>query len=232
MDFMNDFSKLEKKLAIEFKNKDLLAQAFCHRSYLNENPEFKMSHNERLEFLGDAVLELTVTKYLFEKYPEKSEGELTNWRAALVNSKILAETAKELDFNDFLLLSKGERGENGKARLYILGDALEAFIGALFLDQGFNACKEFVGKCLLTKLSEIIEQGAFRDPKSYFQEQAQEKLRITPVYKVLDEWGPDHDKHFLVGVFLEEEMVAQGEDSSKQDAEEKAAEKALEVKNW
>jgi len=229
---MNDFSKLEKKLAVEFKDKNLLAQAFCHRSYLNENPEFKMSHNERLEFLGDAVLELIVTKYLFGKYPNKSEGELTNWRAALVNSKILAETAKELGFNDFLLLSRGEHGENGKARLYILGDALEAFIGALFLDQGLSVCAEFAKKYLLVKLSGIVEQGAFRDPKSYFQEQAQEKLRITPAYKVLDEWGPDHDKHFLVGVFLEEEMVAQGEDSSKQDAEEKAAEKALETKNW
>lgn len=229
---MNDFSKLEKKLAVKFKDKDLLAQSFCHRSYLNENPEFKMRHNERLEFLGDAVLELIVTKHLFEKYPKKSEGELTNWRAALVNSKILAETAKELGFNDFLLLSKGERAENGKSRLYILGDALEAFIGALFLDQGFGVCEKFVKKHLLVKLPGIIKEGAFRDPKSYFQEQAQEKLRITPVYKVLDEWGLDHDKHFLVGVFLEEEMAAQGRGSSKQEAEEKAAEKALEIKNW
>ena len=229
---MKDFTLLEEKLGLKFKDNNLLVQAFCHRSYLNENTKFKLENNERLEFLGDDVLELVVTDYLYKSYPKKPEGELTNWRAALVNSKMLSKVSKKLGFNDFLLLSKGERGENGKARLYILGDALEAFIGALFLDQGFDICEEFTQKHLLVKLSKIIEQGAFRDPKSYFQEQAQERLRITPVYKVLDEWGADHDKHFLVGVFLEQEKVAQGEGSSKQEAEEKSAEKALEIKNW
>ncbi len=229
---MKDFSKLEKKLNLSFKNKDLLTQAFCHRSYLNENTNFRLFHNERLEFLGDAVLELVVTQYLFIHYPDHMEGELTNWRASLVNSKILAVVSDELSFNDFLLLSKGEQKELGKPRLYILGDTFEAFIGALFLDQGYKPCKEFISKHLLVKLPEIIEGGLFRDPKSVFQELSQEKVGITPDYKVLDEWGPDHDKHFLVGLFLEKEKVAEGKGSSKQEAEEIAAEEGLKVKGW
>ncbi len=191
-----------------------------------------MSHNERLEFLGDAVIELLVTKNLYESYPEKSEGELTNWRAALVNAKILSETAKEQGFNNFLLLSKGERMEMGKARSYILANTFEAFVGALFLDQGLEPCRKFITKALLECLPTIIKEGSFRDPKSYFQEGAQERVKMTPIYKVLEEWGPDHEKHFSVGVFLGEEMAAKGEGSSKQEAEEKAAEKALEAKNW
>lgn len=229
---MKDFSKLEQKLKLQFQNKDLLTQAFCHRSYLNENPDFKLDHNERLEFLGDAVLELVVTQYLYEHYPEKSEGELTNWRAALVNSNILAEVSLELGFNDFLLLSRGEERETGKARRYILADTFEAFIGALFLDQGIEACRQFIEKHLVVKLSQIIEQGLFKDPKSLFQERAQEKSRITPTYRILKEWGPDHDKHFVVGVFLNKELVAEGQGSSKQEAEEQAASKALEIKQW
>jgi len=229
---MKDFSKLEKKLNLKFKNRDLLTQAFCHRSYLNENPDFPLPHNERLEFLGDAVLELVVTQWLFENYPEKPEGELTNWRAALVNAKILAETAKDLGFNNFLLLSRGERKELGKARLYILANAFEALIGAIYLDQGFKVCQDFIKKNLLIKLPEIIEKGLFKDPKSRFQEEAQERVKITPVYKVLEEWGPDHAKHFIVGVFLGKELVAKGEGSSKQEAEEEAAKEALKIKGW
>ena len=145
---MKDFSKLEKKLKIPFKNKELLMQAFCHRSYLNENPDFKLPQNERLEFLGDAVLELIITEQLYKDYSEKSEGELTNWRAALVNSKILAQLAQELSFNDFLLLSRGEEKETGKARLYILADTFEAFVGALFLDRGYKKSREFIKKYL------------------------------------------------------------------------------------
>jgi len=141
-----DFSKLEKKLNIEFKNKDLLAQAFVHRSFLNENPKLKLSNNERLEFLGDAILEHVITEYLFQKYPEKAEGELTSSRASLVNAKILAKTAQDLNLNDFLLLSQGEIKETGKARQYILANTHEAFIGALYLDQGLEACKDFIGK--------------------------------------------------------------------------------------
>jgi ribonuclease-3 len=229
---LKDFSLLEKKLNLKFKNKDFLIQAFTHRSYLNENPDFYLSHNERLEFLGDAVLELVVTEYLYQKYPEKSEGELTNWRAALVNAKMLSSLAQELDFNDFLLLSRGEEKEMGKARQYILANAFEAFIGAIYLDQGYKTCQEFIKKHLLKKLPEIIEKGLFKDVKSRFQEEAQERVKITPTYKVLDEWGPDHAKHFIVGVFLGNELVAKGEGSSKQEAEEEAAQNALEVKGW
>ena len=229
---MKDFSLLEKKISVKFKNKDLLIQAFCHRSYLNENPDFYLNHNERLEFLGDAVLELVVTEYLFQKYPNKSEGELTNWRSALVNAKQLFQVAEELDLNEFLLLSRGESKELGKARKYILANVFEALIGALYLDSGYKKCQEFIKKYLIKHLSEIIKKGLFRDAKSSFQEGAQEKVSITPTYKVLKEWGPDHAKHFIVGVFLEKELVAQGEGSSKQEAEEKAAQNALEKKNW
>ncbi len=229
---MIDFSLFEKKLSLKFKNKDLLIQAFCHRSYLNENPDFYLFHNERLEFLGDAVLELVVTEYLYKKYPTKSEGELTNWRAALVNAKQLAEIAKNLDFNDFLLLSKGEAKEGGKARQYILANTIEALIGALYLDQGLKACGKFIEKHLLKELPHILEAGLFRDFKSHFQEEAQEKVGITPTYKVLNEWGPDHAKHFTIGVFLDKELVAKGEGSSKQEGEEAAAEKAIKTKKW
>lgn len=229
---MEDFSKVEKKLGIKFKNKDLLVQAFCHRSYLNENPDFHLENNERLEFLGDAVLELIVTEYLYQKYPKKTEGELTNWRAALVNAKMLSEMAKELDFNGFLLLSRGEAKELGKARQYILANTFEALIGAAYLDRGYEVCKNLIEKKLIKKLPEIIKKGLFRDAKSSFQEEAQERAGITPTYKVLKEWGPDHARHFIIGVFLDKELIAEGEGSSKQEAEEVAAKKALGTKKW
>jgi ribonuclease III len=229
---MKDFSLLEKKLNLKFKNRDFLIQAFCHRSFLNENPDFYLSHNERLEFLGDAVLELVVTEHLYEKYPQKSEGELTNWRAALVNAKMLSEVAKRLDFNDFLLLSKGEAKETGKARQYILANTFEAFIGAIYLDQGYKKCQSFIKRNLITELPQIIKNNLFRDAKSRFQEEAQERVGITPSYKVLKEWGPDHAKHFTIGVFLGNELIANGEGSSKQEGEEEAAKNALEIKGW
>ena len=229
---MKDFSTLEKRLNLKFKEKDLLIQAFCHRSYLNEKPDFYLPHNERLEFLGDAILELVVTENLYQNYPEKSEGELTNWRAALVNAKFLGELARDLDFNDFLLLSKGEAKELGKARLYILANTFEALIGAIYLDRGYKACQEFIKKHLMPKFPDILKEGLFKDAKSCFQEEAQERVGVTPSYKVLEEWGPDHAKHFIVGVFLNEELVAKGEGSSKQEAEEEAAKNALEIKNW
>ncbi|MFH1820336.1 MAG: ribonuclease III [Candidatus Nealsonbacteria bacterium] len=229
---MKDFSSLEKKLKIKFKNKDLLTQAFLHRSYLNENPNFHLGHNERLEFLGDAVLELVVTEYLFEKYPDKPEGDMTNWRAALVNSKMLSQIAKNLDFNRYLLLSHGEEKETGKARQFILANTLEAFIGSLYLDQGYEPCDKFINKHLIKELPRILEKGLFKDAKSLFQEQAQENNGITPTYKVVKEWGPDHVKNFVVGVFLRNEKVAEGQGSSKQEAEEKAAERGLVVKGW
>lgn len=228
-----DFSLLEKSLDISFRNKDLLIQAFCHRSYLNENPDFYLSHNERLEFLGDAVLELITTDYLFKEYPDKPEGEMTGWRASLVNANILSDTSRELGFENFLLLSSGEEKEKGKARKYILSDTFEAFIGALYLDQGYEAARKFIEKDLIQKkLGEIIEKKLFKDPKSLFQERAQEIVGITPVYQVLEETGPDHLKHFVVGVMLENELVAKGDGSSKHEAELKAAEEALKVKDW
>jgi len=229
---MKNFSLLEKKLNLKFKNKDLLIQAFCHRSYLNENPNFHLSHNERLEFLGDAVLELVVTEELYKNYPKKTEGELTNWRASLVNAKMLSGLAKDLDFNDYLLLSRGESKDLGKSRQYILANTVEAFIGALYLDQGYKICQNFIKRFLIIKLPEIISKGLFKDAKSRFQEEAQEKLGITPCYQVLEEWGPDHTKNFIVGVFLDKELVAKGHGSSKQEAELEAAKNALEVKEW
>ncbi len=229
---MQDFSKFEKKLGLKFKNKDLLIQAFCHRSYLNENPSFHLENNERLEFLGDAVLELVITENLYQKYPKKSEGELTNWRASLVNAKMLGELAGELEFNEFLLLSRGESKELGKARQYILANTFEALIGSIYLDSGYKPCQEFIKKYLIKKLPEIIKKGLFKDAKSSFQEGAQEKVGITPTYKVLRESGPDHARHFIIGVFLGKELIAEGEGFSKQEAEDEAAKNALETKKW
>ena len=229
---MRNFDVLERNLNLHFKNKDLLIQAFCHRSYLNENPDFRLGNNERLEFLGDAVLELVVTEDIFKNYPKESEGTMTSWRSALVNAKMLSEIANKLNFNDFLLLSKGESKESGKARQYILANTFEAFIGALYLDQGYNACQDFIRKHLIVKLPEIIKKGLFKDAKSRFQEVAQEREGITPSYKVLKELGPDHAKVFVVGVFLGEELVAKGRGSSKQEAQEEAAQKAFQVKGW
>jgi ribonuclease III len=229
---MINFEILEKKLGLKFKNKDLLKQAFAHRSYLNENPGFKLEHNERLEFLGDAVIELIVTEHLYNDYPEKTEGDLTNWRAALVNAKMMTSVAEDLGFNDFLLLSKGESKELGKARAYILANTFEALLGALYLDSGFKVCDEFIKKYLLINLAGIIKDGSYKDSKSKFQEEAQERNSITPNYKVMKESGPDHEKSFIVGVFLGETLVAEGQGSSKQEAEEAAAELALDVKKW
>src|SRR3989339_486803 len=229
---MIDFAPLEKKLKIKFKKKDLLVQAFIHRSFLNENPDFHLSQNERLEFLGDAVLELVVTEYLFAEYPEKPEGELTGWRAALVNARMLAQISQEVGFNNFLLLSKGEQKELGKARQYILANTFEAFIGSLYLDKGYEACSKFINKYLLKELPRILKGNLFKDAKSLFQEQAQEIAGVTPTYRIMKDWGPDHAKHFIIGVFLRDELVAEGGGSSKQEAEVQAAQKALEIKKW
>ena len=185
-----------------------------------------------MEFLGDAVLELVVTEYLYKTYPQEPEGELTTWRAALVNAKMLSVTARELAFNDYLLLSKGEAKETGKARDYILANSFESFVGALYLDQGFKVCEKFIARHLLPKLPRILATKGFEDAKSHFQEMAQEKESITPNYKTLEEWGPDHAKHFKMGVFLNTQLVAEGEGSSKQEAEEDAAKNALKVKQW
>jgi len=228
---MKNFAQLEKKINIQFNNKNLLRQAFCHRSYINENPKFYLSNNERLEFLGDAVLELIITEYLYKNY-NSPEGKLTSWRAALVNSKNLAKIAKRLNFEDYLLLSKGEAQDTGKARMYILGDTMEAFLGALFLDQGYEAVKEIIKKHLLIDLPKILNEKIWEDSKSKFQEMAQKELRTTPSYRIIKEWGPDHAKQFISGIFLADKLIAEGEGSSKQEAEEEAAKKALKVKGW
>jgi ribonuclease-3 len=229
---MIDFSKFEEQIGVRFQNKKLLKQAFTHRSYINENPSWKLEHNERLEFLGDAVLELVTTEYLFDKYPKKPEGELTSVRAALVNSQMLAKTASENGMNDYLLLSRGERKDTGKARQYILANTFEALVGAIYLDQGYEVSKKFIEKNLLFQAEKIVKGNLWRDAKSYFQEKAQEAEGITPIYEVLKEWGPDHNKHFIIGVFVGKELVAEGEGSSKQEAQQKAAENALKKKGW
>ncbi|MFH0852014.1 MAG: ribonuclease III [bacterium] len=228
---MSDLASFEKKIGIKFNDEKLLQQALVHRSYLNENPDFAVGQNERLEFLGDAVLELAVTEYLYRNYPNP-EGELTNWRAALVNAKTLAEIALELDLNSHVMLSRGEAKDNGRARNYILANALEALIGAIYYDQGMDKATEFVNKNVLVLLPTILEQGSYRDAKSKFQEESQERVGVTPSYEVMAEWGPDHSKHFKVGVFLDEELVAEGEGPSKQEAQQKAAENGLKKKGW
>lgn len=221
-----DIQKLEKNLSFKFKNTDLLVSALTHRSYLNENRSFHLPHNERLEFLGDAVLELVATEFLYQNYPHP-EGELTNFRSALVNYRMLSEIAKRLGLEDFLLMSRGEAKDLGRARQVIMANVIEAVIGAVYLDQGYEAAKEFITREVLVELPGIINQGSYMDPKSKLQEIVQEKKGVTPSYNVLSESGPDHNKVFLVGVFLGEEKVGEGEGPSKQEAEVSAAENAL-----
>ena len=226
-----NLSSLEKNIGYDFKNKDLLLQALTHRSYLNENPKWRLDQNERLEFLGDAVLELVVTEYLYKNFPNP-EGEMTNWRAALVNAVMLSQITKEFDLNDFMLLSRGEAKDTGRARQYILANAIEALIGAIYLDGGYEPASEFIEKFVLKELPRIIEGRLYRDAKSLFQEQAQDKVGITPSYEVLEEWGPDHARNFKIGVFLEKEMAGVGQGPSKQEAQQAAAEDALKKKGW
>lgn len=223
----SEFAAFQDRLEVNFRDIALLAQVFVHRSYLNENPSFPLNHNERLEFLGDAVLELVVTEYLFQTYPNP-EGDLTNWRSALVKGQMLAEVALELNMGDLLYLSKGEEKSGGKSRAYILANTFEALIGAIYLDQGYDAAKKFVTTYLLGRLPDILAKGLHVDPKSRLQELAQEEKGVTPSYKVLTEAGPDHAKQFHVGVFLRDLQIGDGLGSSKQTAEQAAASKALE----
>ena len=230
---MKDFSKLEELIGLKFKDANLLKQAVVHRSYLNEHPDFALHHNERLEFLGDAVLEIIVTETLFRDYKTTPEGDLTNWRASLVNYKMLAEVANELGLEKYLYLSKGEsKDKNSKARQYILANAMEALIGAVYLDQGIRPTKKFVKTFILSKLDNILKNQLYLDPKSKFQERAQELYGITPHYKVLSESGPDHAKDFVVGLYLDNELIAQGQGTSKQEAQVAAAAEGLRNKSW
>jgi ribonuclease-3 len=229
-----DFEKLAEKLNVSFSDIALLRTACTHRSYLNENRGAGMEHNERLEFLGDAVLELVVTSFLFRKYPSKAEGELTAFRSSIVNTVSLSKVGEKIGLNDYMLLSKGETKDTGRARGIIVANAVEAVIGAIYMDGGYNPAANFISDHILNTIDidEIVKNKTWIDAKSRFQEKAQEKSGLTPTYKTLKEVGPDHDKQFTLGVFIGDVQIASGTGLSKQEAEQKAAEKALEVKGW
>ena len=229
---MSDLAMLTARLGVSFADDGLLEEALTHRSYLNENRARGREHNERLEFLGDAVLELVVTEFLFAKYPDRPEGDLTSYRAALVNTISISDAAVKLGMNEYLLLSRGEAKDTGRARQIILANAFEALIGAIYLDQGYEPAQKFIAGQLFHKTDEVVAKGLWQDAKSRFQEIAQEKETVTPSYDVLSQTGPDHDKRFVVGVYLGGERVASGEGRSKQEAEQVAAQKALAAKGW
>ncbi|OGE77976.1 MAG: ribonuclease III [Candidatus Doudnabacteria bacterium RIFCSPHIGHO2_01_FULL_46_14] len=226
-----DLSTLENKINQKFNNPDLLKTALTHRSFLNENRAHRLPHNERLEFLGDAVLELVSTEYLYRNFPNP-EGELTNFRSALVNYRLLSQIAKELGLEDFILLSHGEAKDTGRARQVILANALEALIGSIYLDKGWEGAKKFIEDFVLVKLPAIIHEQAYLDPKSKLQEMVQERLAVTPIYKVISESGPDHAKNFVVGVYITDRLIGEGAGPSKQDSEVEAAKNALQKQDF
>jgi ribonuclease-3 len=227
-----NFEKFEERAGVIFKDKSLLKQAFTHRSYINENRGTALEHNERLEFLGDAVLELVITDYLYRRLEDSNEGQLTSLRSALVNAETCARVAKALGANDFLLLSKGEAKDNGRARQYILANTLEAVIGAIYIDQGYEVAKTFILTHIASLVEDVLKAGVWIDAKSLFQEEAQERIGHTPTYKTVRESGPDHDKHFVVRVYLGDDLYGEGEGKSKQDAEQEAARNALHSHGW
>ena len=222
----------EKKTQVFFDDKTILSKAFIHRSYLNEQRGKGYEHNERLEFLGDAVLELIITDFLFHKFPDEDEGVLTAYRASLVNTESLSATAGELEMDNYLQMSKGERMDTVKGRMHILANTFEAFVGAIYLDQGYDVANRFVSENLFEKIDEIISEKLFKDAKSYFQEIAQEKLKTTPHYDLVAHEGPDHDKEFVMALYLGDERIAEGRGASKQKAETSAARAGLEAKGW
>lgn len=226
------FKMFEEAIGLHFKNKKLLEQAFTHRSFINEHKRLKLEHNERLEFLGDAVLELITTEYLYEKYPDRTEGDLTSYRSALVNANTLSDIAKKMGVDTYLLLSKGESKDTGRARQYILANTFEALVGAIFLDQGYDVARHFISENLFPLTDTIVSEKLWLDAKSHFQEKAQEMANVTPSYRTMSEVGPDHDKYFTVAVFLGDKLIAEGEGKSKQDAEQSAARNGLEKKGW
>jgi ribonuclease-3 len=225
--------KMQKRLGVKFQDENLLKQALVHRSYLNEHPDFPIGHNERLEFLGDAVLEIVVTEFLYLNFAHTPEGDLTNWRASLVNAKLLYEVADELGVENCLYLSRGEaRDKNKKSRQFILANAMEAIIGAIYLDQGLATAKKFIIKNVISRLDDILKNMSYLDPKSRFQEKAQEARGLTPHYQILDEKGPDHAKLFTVGLYIGEDKITDGQGSSKQEAQVDAAAKGLKKMSW
>jgi len=219
--------ELEKKINVNFKDLNLLKEAVTHRSYLNEKPNWPVPHNERLEYLGDAVLELAVSEMLFKKFPDYPEGQLTLLRAALVNYQMLSRVAVSINLDKFILMSKGEAKDTGKAREVILANAIESLIGAIYLDQGLAKIKEFIDTNVTVRLKEVLKNKTYKDAKSTLQEIVQEKLKVTPTYDVLEESGPAHQKIFKIGVFFGEKLIAQGEGTSKQEGETAAAKVAL-----
>jgi len=224
---IKEMSPLEKKIKIKFKNKELLKRALTHRSYLNEHSSFKIEHNERLEFLGDAVLELIITEYLYKKYQE-NEGVLTSWRASLVNTNMLAKIAEEISLDKYLFLSEGEKkSSSSRTKSTILADAFEALIGAIYLDAGMAKTKKFIEEKIIKKLPRVLKYRLYEDPKSRLQEIVQAEHKVTPGYLVLKEEGPDHDKKFTMGVFCGEKMLAQAQGVNKQEAGVRAAAEAL-----
>lgn len=228
---IKQFEQLQNRIDVHFTDESLLTLAFIHKSFVNEH-ENEEGHNERLEFLGDAVLELAVTHFLYKNYPDQPEGQLTNWRSALVKGKNLARVSRALELGQYLLLSRGEELSGGREKDYILANTTEALIGAIYLDKGFEAANQFILKNIVIMLQEIIAQGLNVDAKSHVQELAQEKLSLTPTYELLSESGPDHDKVFEMGIYLGKDLAGKGQGPSKQEAEQAAARSALKEKGW
>ena len=226
---MSEFQDFQKEIDIDFKNPQLLKEALTHRSYINENPAWDVPHNERLEFLGDAVLELIITENLYTQYPDKDEGPLTSVRAALVNYQSLSKVAKDIGMEEYIFMSKGEAKDTGKAREVILANAIEALMGAIYLDRGYEIVSDFIKKNIYIYTQEVIDKNLYRDAKSFFQEIVQDQYKVTPSYQVIEESGPEHRKIFKVGVFVRGNKVAEGEGYSKQEAEVEAARNALYV---
>lgn len=223
---MTPLQEFQNRIGINFSDEALLERAFIHRSYLNEHPKLGLEHNERLEFLGDAVLELVVTDFLYRNYPNP-EGDLTNWRSALVKTESLAAVAEKLEIAQYFKLSRGEAKGNARSHALISANAVEAVIGAVYLDQGYEPAKAFITEHIIARLPQILESGTWMDPKSRFQEIAQEQFGLTPNYRVMDESGPDHDKVFTIGVYVGDKLYGKGSGSSKQSAQQGAASAAL-----
>jgi ribonuclease-3 len=223
-----DFTKVQEILKTKLENENLFKISFTHRSYLNEHPEYTNESNERLEFLGDAVLQLLSSEFLYNHYKKSPEGDLTNFRSSVVCTPSIAAEARRLGYGEMLLLSNGEESTGGREREYILANTFEAVLGALYIEKGLDVCKEFVERELLYKVEGVINEEEYKDAKSVFQESAQDRYGVTPQYKILDSWGPDHEKIFRVGVYLDKDLWGEGQGKSKQKAEQDAAEKALE----
>ena len=229
---MQKYLNFEKKFNLDFKDKGLLEQAFIHRSYINENKNLGLEHNERLEFLGDAVLELVITDFLYKKFPDVKEGILTAYRSSLVRTESISAAAREMGMNDLLKLSKGESRDEGKARDYILANTYESFVGAVYLDQGYESARDIIALTLFENIDSVISEGTWKDAKSYLQEMSQEHYNETPCYELVSAVGPDHDKHFVMAVYFGDKKISEGQGNSKQKAQQDAAQNALKIEGW